>query len=94
MEPQKYIRKPLYVEAVRVTDANMSQVAKWCEGTIVSEVGTRGTLERFIKVEVRNALDEYRTRAYSGRWVLKTDTGYKVYTNNAFHSSFDLVQGE
>ncbi len=29
---EKYVRKPLYVDVVRITIENMAEVAHWCQG--------------------------------------------------------------
>jgi hypothetical protein len=37
IETQKYVRKPLYVDSVRVTEENFEEVAQWCQGNIETE---------------------------------------------------------
>lgn len=87
MKTHKFARKPFYVDAVRVSDANMEEVAEWCKGTIEkSEEGT------FIKVEVHRPLTERQTQAFVGDWVLFAGSGFKVYTPKAFDKSFEKVK--
>lgn len=92
----KFIRKPLYVDAVRVTGANFDEIAAWCQGEVdQDEVPGQGTGKKYIKVRVHNPKNPRQTRAYVGDWLLYTERGYKIYTNKAFHTSFDeVVAGE
>lgn len=89
---QQYIRKPLYVDAVRITAANMDAMAAWCQGEIQQdEVPGEGTGKKFIKVRVHNPKNPRQTKGYVGDWILYTPRGYKIYTNKAFHALFDVV---
>lgn len=93
IETQKYIRKPLYVDAVRVTAANFEEIAAWCNGEIMQEeVPGKGTSKRFIKVEVQHPKNPRQTKAMVGDWLLATEKGFKVYTNKAFEFAFDPVE--
>jgi hypothetical protein len=88
----QYIRKPLYVAAVRITGANFDEVAAWCQGEIqIDELPEEGTGKKFIRVRVHNPKNPRQTKAFVGDWLLYTERGYKVYTNKAFHASFDEV---
>lgn len=91
IDTQKYIRKPLYVDAVRITTANFEEIAAWCQGEI-QENGPSG--KKCIKVRVHNPKNVRQTQAVVGDWLLYTERGYKVYTNKAFHASFDQVETE
>lgn len=91
IETQKYIRKPIYVNAVRVTEENFEQIAEWCQGEIDTEVLGTGETKRFIKVRVHNPKHPRQTKAFVDDWLLYTERGYKVYTSKAFHASFDPV---
>lgn len=90
---QKYIRKPLYVDAVRLNAANFDAIADWCQGEVMQDdrSGT-GSSKKYIKVRVHNPKSPRQTKAFSGDWLLYTERGYKIYTNKAFHASFDLVE--
>jgi len=88
----KFIRKPLYVDAVRITRANFEEIATWCQGEIQrDEVPGKGTSKPFIRVRVHNPKNPRQTKAMVGDWLLYTERGYKVYTNKAFLESFDGV---
>lgn len=94
VDTEKYIRKPLYVDAVRVTNANFDEIAAWCQGEVLQDYTLGGGVgKKYIKVRVHNPKVPRQTRAYVGDWLLYTERGYKVYTNKAFHASFDLVEG-
>ena len=86
----QYIRKPLYVAAVRITNGNFEEIAAWCQGEILEdEAPGQGTGKSYIHVRVHNPKNTRQTKAFVGDWILYTERGYKVYTNKAFHASFD-----
>jgi hypothetical protein len=91
----QYIRKPLYVDAMRITGANFDEVAAWCQGEVQQdEIPGKGTGKKYIRVRVHNPKNSRQTKAFVGDWLLYTERGYKVYTNKAFHDSFDEVDPE
>lgn len=95
LETEKYIRKPLYVDAIRVTEENFNDVLSWCEGTVETESGGPREGKPFIKVNVHGVPKSQRqTKAFYGDWLLHTERGFKVYTDNAFRASFNSVVEE
>lgn len=91
----KFIRKPLFVDAVRITSANFDEIATWCQGEVQQdEVDGKGVGKKYIKVRTHNPKNVRQTKAFVGDWLLYTERGYKVYTNKAFHASFDEVTDE
>jgi hypothetical protein len=99
---QKFVRKPLYVDAVQVTEENFSEIVRWCFGEIgniddspVDKVALASDgpqpSKQYIHVRVHNPKNPRQTRAFVGDWILYTDRGYKVYTTKAFQANFDLV---
>lgn len=92
VETQKYIKKPLYVDAVRITEDNFWDIVSWCQGE-VQEHDAPGDNKKHIRVRVHNPKNQRQTKAFIGDWLLYTERGYKVYTNKAFHASFDLMEG-
>lgn len=90
METAKFTRKPFDVDAVQVTADNIDEVAKWCQG----EVLTDGENNKYVKVRVLRVISERQTQAYAGDWVLYAGTGYKVYTDKAFRKSFNPTTEE
>jgi hypothetical protein len=93
VQPEKFVRKPFFVEAVPVTEENLDAVATWCGGEVKTIPGNGDTQEvSYVKVDVQRPLHENQTRAFPGTWVLKSGSNFKVYTNKAFKSSFDPAQ--
>ena len=91
VDTEKYIRKPLYVDAVRVTAQNFNDCVEWSMGEMELEERPGGDMRKFIKVRVHNPKNPRQTKAFIGDWLLYTDRGFKVYTNKAFRQAFDLV---
>jgi hypothetical protein len=88
---QRYVRKPLFVDAVRVRENNFEEIAAWCQGEITKEVRGSGSPKPCIRVQVQYPKNLRQTLAFDGDWILCTDRGYKVYTNKAFKLAFDLT---
>lgn len=88
MEIQKFQKKPLIVEAVRVSASNFNEVAGWCQGTIETGDGSE-----YIKVHVLNPMNDRQTRAFVGDWILYAGRGFKVYKDKAFTGAFDALSG-
>lgn len=94
MKIEQFIRKSFPVEAVRVTAANIEEVANWCGGTIRTEESNApyNAGEQYIKVRVETPLTPRQTMAFVGDWVLYAGKGYKVYKDKPFRKSFDSKQ--
>lgn len=95
---EKYIRKPLIVDAVQVTEENFSTVKRWCMGQVcnndespVDPAADLDPTKQYIHVRVHNPKNSRQTKAYVGDWILYTERGYKVYTTKAFQQNFDLL---
>lgn len=96
---QKYVRKPLYVDAVQVTEENFADIARWCFGEVgnidESTVDRSAPLQptkQYIHVRVHNPKNPRQTKAFVGDWILYTERGYKVYTTKAFQANFNKVE--
>lgn len=87
LEIGRYTHVPLYVDAVQVTEENMSEAATWCEGNIATDSEGR----KFIRVAVTRPNKDRQTMAYVGDWVIKTAIGLKVYTKGSFAHNFVSV---
>lgn len=99
METLKFVRKPFYVDAVRVTSANMTDVAKWCGGTVRQakpdgDVQQGRVPQKYVEVPVYLPMNDRQKMAFVGDWVLFAGKGYKVYTNPAFNKTFQGVSVE
>lgn len=93
IQTERYVRNPFYVDAVQITEENMEAVADWCRGQIRKDSPEEGTGEaKYIHVRVYRPLDDRQTKGYVGDWILYAGTGYKVYTDKAFTSSFEKAQ--
>ena len=94
MKTHKFARKPLYVDAVRVTRENIKEVAEWCDGKISvdNEEASPTHGQEFIQVRVHRPINDRQTQAFIGDWVLFAKNGFKVYTAKAFDKSFDKVK--
>lgn len=85
-ETVRYVRKALYVDALRVTEGNRTDVALWCHGAIVGDP-TNG----HIQVPTKNTRDPRQGQARVGDWVLQMGASFKVYTNRAFTRTFRVA---
>jgi len=93
IETTRFIKKPLYVDAVRITAANFDEVVTWCHGEVQEQEVPGKSPKKFIKVRVHNPSPKNarQTQAFVGDWILYTERGYKIYTHKAFEASFDEV---
>lgn len=92
IEFEQFTRKPFAITAVKVTEANMAEVAKWCGGKIVSTFPSRKMQSRkYIQVPVYGAPSNRQTQAFVDDRVTVNGKTFKVYTRNAFEKSFDRV---
>lgn len=89
IETQKYVRRPLYVDAVKVTKENFDDLLAWCQGDLGTVEGHPDT--HFIRIRVHNPQSPRQTRAFIGDWILYTERGYKIYTEKAFTENFNLA---
>ena len=83
MRLEKYTHKPFDVEAIQVSVDNFSEVAAWCDGTIIETDD-----DRYIKVKVKHPLNVRQTQARVDDWILNARGNFKVYTPSAFERSF------
>lgn len=99
IKTERYIRKPLIVDAVQVTEDNFMEIALWAGGRIMNNDGTEpdgplDTKTQHIHIRVHNAKTPRQQRAFVGDWILYTNRGYKVYTPKAFKHAFDKYDPE
>lgn len=87
---EDYTRIPFPVKVVRVTEQNMSEVARWCSGEVhvVERHGTRTISQKYVKVDVFRPMNDRQTMAFVGDYVLKSQDSFKVYNETAFRASF------
>lgn len=96
---ERYVRKPIYVDAVEVTEENFREIARWCQGKIFKSDGSSLAKDEepnpqacYVHVRVHSPRSPRQARAYIGDWILYTEMGYKVYTPGAFATSFDKLE--
>lgn len=91
---KQYVKKPLYVEAVRITRRNFFEVVQWCEGYVQTERPDHHEHpnKKYIKLQTHNPINMRQTKAFVGDWILKTERGVKVYSHKNFLESFDEVE--
>jgi hypothetical protein len=87
MQTTKFLRKPLSVEAVQVTEGNMAQIAEWANGTLYTDV--LDPAEWYIDIKVIHPLRRKECRAHIGEWILKSKQGFKIYSDRAFQKGFE-----
>lgn len=95
----KYVRNPLYVDAVEVTDENFGEVVQWCMGEVYNTFDDSpadksvpfNPSTQYIRLRVHNPQSTRQTRASVGDWILYTERGYKIYTDMAFKNNFTEV---
>lgn len=90
IQTKKYVKKPLYVQAVQITKENFEEIAEWCQGEIKNE-NASNPQHRYIYIQTHNPNNARQSQAIVGDWILHTDRGYKIYTPMAFEGSFELV---
>lgn len=89
---QKYVHRPLFVEAIQVTAENMVAVAEWCSGSVqIPGERSKDIPGPFIKVRALRPAHEKQTMAFEGDWVVKSDRGFRVFNNTAFEANFDMI---
>lgn len=88
MKPEMYQRRPvtIVVEAVQITEENLYDIAKWCDGDVRSYKG-----KKFVQVDVLHPLSPEHSKARVGDWVLKSEQGYKIFNDQAFKKGWEPV---
>lgn len=89
-----FVRKPFYVDGIRVTADNMSEVAEWCKGTLKETAPKEASKKpsKYIEVEVHRPMNDRQKRAFVGDWVLQAENGFKVYTDAALKNTFEIAK--
>lgn len=88
---QKYRKKPVVVEAVKLSKANAAEVTQWCGGLEVEEVDPYSEAV-FVGVNIPTL--EGTMRASEGDYVIKGTQGeFYPCKPDAFDGTFELVNG-
>jgi hypothetical protein len=80
MEFNEFVRRPFKVEATRITEENIEEIAK-----MIGEVKTKGN-EKFILLDKR--IVPSMNRAYVGWWVTRFNDNLRCYSNKIFTEQF------
>jgi len=84
IQAETFVKNVLYVSAIRVTEENMTALAAWAKGHI--GLTNDAQKRRYIMVPLHGK--KKQEPAYSGDWIVKMNSTYRVYTDKAFHESF------
>lgn len=91
----EFIRKPFVVGGVQITPLNVEEVAKACGGELRHDGKKEGNFSRtYIKVPVKQAINERQTEGHIGDWIVKQGRTFKVYPNKQFNSTFEPRDGQ
>lgn len=80
MEFKEFVRRPFKVEAVRITEENIEEIAK-----MIGEIKTKGD-EKVIVLDKR--IVPNMPRAYVGWWVTRFNDNLRCYSNKIFNEQF------
>lgn len=99
MEPSAYQRKPFRVQAIQVTDENLSDLAEWCGGAVRLEEDGFDGFKSYVDVPTTKATSRYRlqrVRAYVGDWLVRLteDNNFKIYKTRSFLEIFEEVPSD
>lgn len=84
LEFTPFVRKPFTVEAVRITEANIAEVAE-----LVGEVRYLDEKnQRKPYIHVNRRLVPYVLRVFPGFWVTRMGEEVRCYANKVFHEQF------
>lgn len=90
LQTEKFIRKVRPVEAVKVTEENLSQIAGWSRGLVVPAGAIGNAKETYVHVPVANARRDSDSQAFVGMWVIKEDFNrFRVLSNKHFKNTYD-----
>ena len=64
--PTKYRKKPVVIEAVRVTPTNVREVAAWCGGRVISEAKPSDPTDVYVGLDIPTLEGVMRAQTYHG----------------------------
>lgn len=84
MEFTEFVRRPFKVEAIKITDENINEIA-----ALIGEIKVHPkTKEKFILLDKR--IVPSMARAYVGWWVTRFNDNLRVYSNKIFQEQFTV----
>jgi hypothetical protein len=90
---ERFMHKP--VDAIRVTEENIEQVAAWCHGEVKVYYGFENGIlsensgKNYIELKVSHPTGRRNAKAFSGDWIVTVKGSFKVYNNRAFGETFN-----
>lgn len=88
-------RKTFRVQAVRVTQENMGELAEWCGGAVVNADRHPDDVTQYIEVETTR-MSGSKSHAWVGDWIarLSADHCFRIYRDKSFLEVFQEVSSE
>ena len=89
---ERFMHKP--VDAIRVTNENMDQVAAWVKGEVKVYFGSTNNIldenagKLCIELSVSHPTGRRKAKAFAGDWIVSVKGSFKVYNHRAFTSTF------
>lgn len=93
MKPKTYRKKPVIVEAVRLTAENVYDVAAWCGGRAVEETSPRDHSDVYTGLDIPTL--EGRMRANEGDYIIRGVKGEFYPIKEAiFREAYEPVEDD
>lgn len=94
-EPRRYRKKPVVIEAMRVTPQNVSEVAAWCGGRVVTEAKSSDPTDVYTGLDIPTLEGAMRAQTYhGGDYVVRGVQGeFYPVKPSVFDQSYEAVEG-
>lgn len=94
-EPRKYRKKPVVIEAMRVTPQNVSEVAAWCGGRVVTEAKSSDPTDVYTGLDIPTLEGVMRAQTYhGGDYVIRGVRGeFYPVKPDVFEQTYEVVDG-
>jgi hypothetical protein len=83
---ETWTRNSFDVEAVRVTEENIREVANWCGGTVAKSLTDYPKL--YISLDTVHYNKHRQTKANIGDWIILVDEEFKHYRDKSFRLAY------
>lgn len=87
LEFSSFVRKPFTVDAVRITEANIAEIAEF-----VGEVRYLDEDQKKPYIHVNRRLVPNVLKVYPGFWMTRMGDNIRCYANKVFHEQFIEVE--
>jgi hypothetical protein len=81
-----WTRNSFDVEAVRVTEENIREVANWCGGTVAKSLTDYPKL--YVCLDTVHYNKHRQTKAFVGDWIIHVDDEFKHYRDKSFRLAY------